>query len=227
MAELGGLVAELGEMKKGDERPRCKSQLAATRRSPDERQWRSGLGLQEVENGMMPTIVEGKTYPRRTMGYVDAIVGDAGMDRANRGSADELREILEDPDSQSPDIGPPPISRFDNEEPIAFNAGQKDEVAAEEEPALSVNLETRRKRRESGPKLNIRRVSLFESPPEAEEEGAVKTTKAGAKRKFSVQEDEDKPAPKPDAFRFSRRGASEEKEGRPVSPERPALSTLR
>jgi len=70
MAELGGLVAELGNMKK-EERPRCRSQLAATRRSPDERQWRSGLGLQEVENQMMPTIVEGKPFPRRTMGYVE------------------------------------------------------------------------------------------------------------------------------------------------------------
>jgi hypothetical protein len=73
MLELGGLVAELGQMKKVDPRSRRRSQPTATRRSPDERQWRSGLGLQEVENAMMPTITEDKHYPRRTMGYVDLV----------------------------------------------------------------------------------------------------------------------------------------------------------
>jgi hypothetical protein len=144
--------------------------------------------------------------------------------------------MMDDPDSQSPDLGPPPVSRFDNEEPISFNTSQPtdeplEEPAEDGEPALSVNLETRRKRRESGPKLNIRRVSVFESPPENAEEGAAKTAKAGAKRKFSVQEDEDKQTPKPDAFRFSRRttpateteGSNED--GRPSSPARPVLAS--
>lgn len=78
MLELGGLVAELGQLKKVDHQPRCRSQLAATRRSPDERQWRSGLGLQEVENAMLPTITEDKHYPRRTMGYVNLICLNEG-----------------------------------------------------------------------------------------------------------------------------------------------------
>jgi hypothetical protein len=78
MLELGGLVAELGQLKKVDERPRCRNQLA-TRRSPDERQWRSGLGLQEVENHMLPTIVEDKYFPRRTMGYVDPVWSEGGQ----------------------------------------------------------------------------------------------------------------------------------------------------
>lgn len=71
--ELGGLVAELGQLKKQDILPRCKSQTAATRRSPDERQWRSGLGLQEVENAMLPTIAEDRHYPRQTMKYVNRL----------------------------------------------------------------------------------------------------------------------------------------------------------
>ena len=41
----------------------------ATRRTPEERQWRSALGLQEVENAMLPTITESKAYPRMTMKY--------------------------------------------------------------------------------------------------------------------------------------------------------------
>lgn len=71
---------------------------------------------------------------------------------------------------------------------------------------------------------------MFESPPENVEENVAKTTKAGAKRKFSVQEDEDKTASKPDAFRFSRRATSaseteaSNEEGRPSSLERPALA---
>jgi hypothetical protein len=74
---------------------------------------------------------------------------------------------------------------------------------------------------------------MFESPPEKMDEYAVKTTKAGAKRKFSVQEDEDKQMSKPDAFRFSRRGLSAAETeassggGRPASPERPALASSR
>ncbi|ORY03944.1 hypothetical protein BCR34DRAFT_491981 [Clohesyomyces aquaticus] len=221
--ELGGLIAELGQLQKPDTRPRCKSQTAATRRSPDERQWRSGLGLQEVENAMLPTIAEDKFYPRKTM------------------NAEELRGILEDPDSQSPDLGPPPISRFEDEEPIAFDPSPSPETTPEEqvevaEPALSSNLETRRKRRESNPKISIRRISVFESPPETSDEGNAKTVRAGAKRKLSVREDEEKPGAGGDSqqepFRFSRKNApssnsegAPDQEARQRSPERPALAS--
>jgi hypothetical protein len=70
LLEFGSLVAELGQMQEFDSGTRRKSQSAATKRSPEERQWRSGLGLQAVENAMLPTIVEDKYFPRRTMGYV-------------------------------------------------------------------------------------------------------------------------------------------------------------
>ncbi|EUC32152.1 hypothetical protein COCCADRAFT_6041 [Bipolaris zeicola 26-R-13] len=210
LQELGGLVASLTQTKNGREKDagRRKSQLLAKRRSGEERQWRSGLGLQEVENAMLPTITEDKFYPRRTMG------------------ADELQQVLEDPDSQSPDIGPPPISRFDTEDPIGFDPSPVAEEPQEEtvedgEPSLSVNLETRKKRRESGPKLSIRRVSVFESPEETEEAPA-KPLRTGAKRKFSVQEDEDTNQAKGDAFRFSRRNAAETE----TSNEEPRLPTL-
>jgi hypothetical protein len=74
MLELGGLVAELGQLKKEDARPRCKSQLEATRRTPDEREWR--IELQKVADAMLPTVAEGKYYPRRTMGYVDITLSE-------------------------------------------------------------------------------------------------------------------------------------------------------
>ncbi|KAF2635144.1 hypothetical protein P280DRAFT_200324 [Massarina eburnea CBS 473.64] len=218
LQEFGALVAGLGQLKKDDEGlPQCKSQLAA-KRSPGQRQWRSGLCLQEVENAMMPTITEDKSYPRRTM------------------NADELQNILNDQGSQSPDIGPPPVSRFENEDPIAFTADPPPEEQTagteEQEPALLSHFETRRRRRESGPRPNIRRVSLFESTPEENDESATKAIRAGAKRKFSVQEDEDKSHPAAEPFRYSRRNAptasetsNSNEQSRPQSPQRPVLGS--
>jgi hypothetical protein len=235
--ELGGLVSGLAQVK-NQNKGRRKSHATAKRKSGDERQWRSGLGLQEVENGMLPTITEGKFYPRRTIGYVKtdrARYGVLGRTGLTTCSADELQQVLEDPDSHSPDIGPPPVSRFEDEDPIGFNPSpsaeeQREDPAEDGEPVLSVNLETRKKRRESGPKLNIRRVSVFESPEEPVED-AAKPLRAGAKRKFTVQEDEDSNQSKGDAFRFSRRNASStsgteasNEYSRPSSPERPVLS---
>jgi hypothetical protein len=235
--ELGGLVAGLSQMQSGN-KGRRKSHATAKRRSGEERQWRSGLGLQEVENAMLPTITEGKFYPRRTLGYVDTSPVKHGRGWSiglTDSSADELQQVTEDPETQSPDIGPPPVSRFEDEDPIGFNPSpsaeeHREETGEDGEPALSANLETRKKRRESGPKLNIRRVSVFESPEEPVEETA-KTLRTGAKRKFSVQEDEDSKQSKEDAFRFSRRNGpsaleteASNEQSRPASPDRPVLS---
>ncbi len=141
---------------------------------------------------------------------------------------------MDNADSQSPDIGPPPVSRFENEQPISFDIipdpeEQAQDVGDDEEAALLSNLETRKKRRESGPKLNIRRVSVFESPEEAEESSS-KPARTGAKRKFSVQEDEEKDEQQTEPFRFSRRNVpieseTEELNGdpKPASPARPVL----
>ncbi|KAF2998161.1 hypothetical protein E8E13_002850 [Curvularia kusanoi] len=213
MQELTSLVASLGQPKPVERRRRSQ-QLA--RHRPQERNFRSGLCIQDVEDRMMPTIDESKDYPRRTM------------------NSDEIRHMLEDPESQSPDLGPPPTSSFEVEEPIAFDPtpGQDenmDDAPDEDEPALPINLETRKKRRESGPKLNIRRISVFESPEETKEKPG-KLVRTGAKRKFSVQEDEDRPETQDEPFDFSRRNAEAEaeessEEPRAVSPERPVLSS--
>ncbi|KAF2204773.1 hypothetical protein GQ43DRAFT_387274 [Delitschia confertaspora ATCC 74209] len=192
--ELGSLVAELGQIRRPKARRESRIQTA-TRPSPEERQWRSGLCLQEVENAMLPTIAEGKHFPRKTM------------------NADELREMLDAPDSQSPDLGPPPVSRFENEGPIKFDSEPMlveeplDEEAEDANPDLSVNLETRKKRRESAPKLKIRRISVFQSPPENSDERTENSIRAGAKRKLSAREEEEKPKvdnTEGDGFIFSR-----------------------
>ncbi|OCK83621.1 hypothetical protein K432DRAFT_346679 [Lepidopterella palustris CBS 459.81] len=199
--ELGSLVAELGQIQR-PESARRKSQKLATRR-PD---W--GLGeFVDGQDGKLPTIAEGKHYPRKTM------------------NTDELREILEDPENQSPDLGPPPVARFEHENPIKFdpssttNEEMPDADAGAMNPSLSVNLETRRKRRDSSnTKINIRRVSVFQSPPDTEEDSANtsndrgKTIRTGAKRKLSAREEEEfqemGEMAQADGFRFSRKGAS-------------------
>lgn len=172
---------------------------------------------------MMPTIDEGRDHPRRTM------------------NAHEIRNMLEDTESQSPDLGPPPTSSFEVEEVIAFNpnpepekqmedapaeAAPAESEPVEDEPALPMNLETRKKRRESGPKLNIRRISVFESPEEVKEKPG-KLPRTGAKRKFSVQQDEDIPDAQDD-FNFNRKTTQdvetdENEEPRAASPARPVL----
>ncbi|KAF2491007.1 hypothetical protein BU16DRAFT_574948 [Lophium mytilinum] len=204
--ELGTLVAELGQLQNPERQRQCKSQTAATRRSPDERNWRGGAGYGQFEgdDGKLPTITEDKYYPRKTM------------------NADELRGMLEDPDSQSPDIGPPPVARFDTEEPIQFDprpSASQNTVENESEdlnPGQNVMLETRRKRRESNPKLTIRRMSVYQSSPEGGEEEASSNDKngglkVGAKRKLSVREEDDAQEvaeTTPDSFQYTRRGNS-------------------
>lgn len=117
-----------------------------------------------------------------------------------RSRADEIRDILEGNDSQSPNLGPRPVSHFDDERPIAFDTSKNSPPTASEtleEPTapLPPNLETRKRRRESGPRLDVRRVSMFEPPVEEvqrePETKPIKIARTGAKRKFSVQEDED------------------------------------
>jgi len=237
MQELGGLVAELGQLRKKEDESKCKGEPVATRKSPDERQWRSGLCLQEVENAMLPTITEDKFYPRKTIKYVAMnahLSREAACDKKRAWltfiSPDEIRDM---DDSQSPDIGPPPVSRFESDDPIGFNPSAapetSDEHALEEgETYLPSNLEMRRKRRESGPQPRC----MFEPPTEAVVEEPKKSVRAGAKRKFSVQEDDDKAKSQAEPFRFSRRNTSAPSDStnpneppRPQSPERPVLGS--
>ena len=88
-------------------------------------------------------------------------------------------------------------------------------------PSLSMNLETRRKRKEGEPKLKIRRNSLLpQSPVKNESEAAASTATAtstimrtGAKRKLADREmerEKDKSVRPPSAsdFTFSRRAVT-------------------
>lgn len=77
LAELGGLVQELGNVQKNVDSQRAQRRrslsLRSPKKSPDQRNWKNALTLSEVTggaDGRLPPIVEDKYFPRRTMEYV-------------------------------------------------------------------------------------------------------------------------------------------------------------
>ncbi|KAK5127408.1 hypothetical protein LTR85_006747 [Meristemomyces frigidus] len=196
IAELSGLVGGLnevvGQQEDGNARP------PAAEKKPIEGQWRERQPLTEaMRENQMPTIVEDKQYPRRTLG------------------ADEIQAIrLSDHSSnESPDLGPPPIAHFDYEDPVKHaspSASRTSPKTAEEDvlPGLSVNLETRRKRKDGQPKLEIRRHSILSQSPEKKDSEGSTMLRTGAKRKLADRDAERSiKAPSKDDFTFVRRTA--------------------
>ena len=70
LAELGGLVKELGQVQKVTGTRRTSKRKSAGQSSPDQKNWKNVLTLSEATGGMdgrLPPILEDKYYPRRTM----------------------------------------------------------------------------------------------------------------------------------------------------------------
>ncbi|KAG9691023.1 hypothetical protein KCU95_g8061, partial [Aureobasidium melanogenum] len=115
----------------------------------------------------------------------------------------------------SPDIGPPPIVHFDNEDdPLCAENDQHNYNEQDEHPTsdheslpanLSVNLETRRKRKDL--KVQLRRSSLL--PADLDDDEQPQLTRTSAKRKLSMRdvEDEGEKRVVKDDFKFSRRSS--------------------
>lgn len=215
------LLAKLGELVDGIEALKAPAQRRETgMKDKVQGQWRERQPLVEaMRENQMPTIAEDKLYPRRTLG------------------ADELQAIrLSGHSSQeSPDLGPPPIAHFDYEDPVkqmSPSVARAARPALDEEPdlpaALSVNLETRRKRRDGQPRLEIRRHSVVsQSPSKADVEPSL-ILRTGTKRKLADR-DLEKPIKPParDDFTFSRKIPSDDAKAQPEpvqSPRSPKLS---
>lgn len=106
----------------------------------------------------------------------------------------ELTAILAEQAAEttdSPEIGPPPVSKFVDEDPVKIDLPSRNRASESEQigsldPALSINLEQRKKRRESGP---IDPSSTAGQLDEDQEDGG--SLKTGAKRKLSVREDDE------------------------------------
>ncbi|KAI4171551.1 MAG: hypothetical protein LQ343_004143 [Gyalolechia ehrenbergii] len=213
LAELGGLVRELGNLQQSAEDRRAVRRRSGVKSSPKEspaqKNWKNALNISEVSagaDGRLPPIVEGKYYPRRTL------------------DADEMLELLPDDGdpADSPDLGPPPIAHFEAGDPIKFDSIQQEsprraklETAGGLNPALLANLETRRKRRgssQSGEKEDTSAESINSQRSQQKEMNDQPkpghSLKSGAKRKLSAREDEEhlgRPfAPERDTFQYNR-----------------------
>ncbi|GAB7335305.1 hypothetical protein MBLNU13_g07706t1 [Cladosporium sp. NU13] len=213
LRELSGIVEGIEEPK--DEKADEAAEREERRMSVlSQMEFRERQSLAELmRDCQMPTIDENKMHPRRTL------------------EAAEIKAIrLSDGSSNgSPDLGPPPVARFECQDPIKFDAQDaaepqeaetekivdvEPETTPQEEdlPAsLSINLETRRKRRDTQPKLELRRHSILPPPsPTSSEEATAPSLRTGAKRKLADR-DLDKPTRTPGKtdFTFNRKTSAE------------------
>ena len=126
-----------------------------------------------------------------------------------------MQGIFTDPNNltDSPDLGPPPIAHFYTGDPIKFNENEENGVSREKlATALPVNLETRKKRRESfhqresNQKRDGTDLIVHNVRPEAPTASA-QPLKVGAKRKLTLCEENDRPSLEADKdeFRFKRK----------------------
>ncbi|KFY21524.1 hypothetical protein V493_07337 [Pseudogymnoascus sp. VKM F-4281 (FW-2241)] len=176
LRDIAALVAKLDRPVKEPRRSSAGTKLPkAKRRNSDERmQMMDALAEQE---GRLPVIIENKHYPRRTL------------------DAQEITAIISDPIpgiSDSPDIGPPPVSHFMNEDPVKIDLPTISKTDAEEVadfgPTLPVNLEQRRKRKDMNGIPDHDRPTKNEAAP-SEKKESVQPIKSGAKRKFNVSDE--------------------------------------
>jgi hypothetical protein len=214
LRELSGIVEGIEEAKeeKGEDILEQEERRMSVLSQMEFRERQSLADL--MRDCQMPTIDENKAHQRRTL------------------EAAEIKAIrLSDGSSNgSPDLGPPPVARFECQDPIKFDtqAGtesqeSQSEATADPEPesrpqeedlpaSMSINLETRRKRKDSQPKLELRRHSILPppSPSGSDAEATAPTLRTGAKRKLADRE-LDKPARSPSKtdFTFNRKTSTE------------------
>lgn len=145
----------------------------------------------------------------------------------------EIQNLVADAEADttdSPEIGPPPVSQFVDEDPVKIDLPKRTHKDENEElsgldPALSINLEQRRKRKDSTGSSESRRASKVEPPHGVRE--AAGSLKTGAKRKLSVRDDDEPTLPaspsSPDGFKYTKI-ANEDKAKNKVLPqtEKPA-----
>lgn len=226
LAELSTLISGLGVEPARKKSPQVtKTVRESPSRSPAQKEWKNMYTMGEVVRGLegsLPAILENKTYPRRTLECVDTfsiMVLDAIL---TYGRLQELEDIISDEaadTTNSPEIGPPPISQFVDQDPVKVDLVIRPRKVDHEEtldldPAFSVNLEHRKKRKDSIGGQESRRASNVELM--ARERDVPNPLKTGAKRKLSVRDDDEREVSvkpidgSPDDFQF-RRVTSEEK----------------
>jgi hypothetical protein len=132
------------------------------------------MQLLAEQEGRLPRIPEEPRHSRRTLDQED------------------IAALLSTPASESPDIGPPPVSHYINEDPVKFDLPQRQRSEVQEpaaaEPALSVNLEQRRKRKDASNGADRRRSFRIQDDSETAP-APSQTIRSGAKRKLELNDD--------------------------------------
>ncbi|KAG0652889.1 Shugoshin [Hyphodiscus hymeniophilus] len=199
LLEIGTLITGLGDGPVAKKSSRREGKITSPTKSPGQRNWKNMCTLSEAvegQEGRLPPILENKSYPRRTL------------------ELQELAEMVTEnalDTTDSPEIGPPPVSQFVDEDPVKIDLPTRPKRHEPEElssldPTLSVSIEQRRKRRDSSVSSDSRRSSNVD-PGTKETATSLKT---GAKRKLSVRDDEEQTSvAKPavdnlDEFNFTR-----------------------
>lgn len=195
LAELSGLIDGIDEDEAVEEREVPEK---ARILSPSRQQYRERQPLAELmQETQMPTIAEDKMFPRRSLDEQDF-----RQIRLSDGSAA----------TGSPDLGPPPVAHFDDlpklsqEDTLEHGGDERDE---EEELLPTINLETRRKRKDPSQPRESRRSSIVAHSPIKPEDAPHSMLKTGAKRKLADRDTEKliKP-PAQEDFTFSRRASA-------------------
>ncbi|OQO02755.1 hypothetical protein B0A48_11037 [Cryoendolithus antarcticus] len=201
MRQLSEMVEAMDDVPEEDTEIREEEQRRRRQSALQRMEFRERQPLAQVmREHQMPTISEHERKSRRSLG-VDEIKAARLSDHSS---------------NESPDLGPPPIARFECQDPIKFDtqgdvtsSKSQQSTESEELPAnLSVNLETRRKRKDGHPRLEIRRHSIIPppSPSKSDVEVVAPILRTGAKRKLADR-DLEKPvkAPGKTEFLFSRK----------------------
>ena len=204
LQEVGGIVEEFEKVRLESKRRSQKRQKSiersSPRRSPNQRNWKNALTLSEVtgeDDGRLPPILEDKFYPRQTLEYAQAAYVLLVHELTDCNSSRDLHGILSDPGNvtDSPELGPPPVAHFEEPEQIrAMDIGEDDLPST----IGRVNLESRRRRRESSHQKDGRAALIFEDIDTNSATASTDTDHArfssGAKRKLNMRESEDNEA---------------------------------
>ncbi|KAI9796876.1 MAG: hypothetical protein M1833_005925 [Piccolia ochrophora] len=222
--EFGALVGELGVLQydKKAHANASRSPRAVARspqRSPEQRNWKTTPSLSEIagnQDGRLPTIAEGKHYPRRSLNGDETLTS-----RPRKASATEAS-----PSPRTKSSRPP--SSHATAATVSKTAQKAREDASNEVPTspttLPANLETRRKRRDTANVSDIRRprgsetTSSDQADADAGGSGpeGTRVSRTGSKRKFEdsneVIHDDGNQSAQDDEFKFNRASDAREKD---------------
>ncbi|KAI3399203.1 hypothetical protein diail_7572 [Diaporthe ilicicola] len=216
LAEWGAMLGGLGvERPAKRHAPSSPGGTTATRRrisvsrNPAARQRprdsRSSADLAAVHEGKLPPIQENTTYPRRTMNHHEILAICSEAENSN----------------ESPDLGPPPTSRF-VEEPVKIDSPSRSTGTSQPSPKLKIEAlppSSSPSRPNAEPTKQTSPAAETNSQEDPKPTKSARTqihpsVKAGSKRKFGDENDE---------FQISRSFSTMEKACGKNAPDKPLV----